>query len=141
MNYCFRVALHDTDAAGVMFFAHLLRHAHDAYEHWLANLGVDLCQLIAAGVALPIVHASADYLAPLRHGDAVEVAVSLADLSQRRFRLEYKFYSASQQLLARAQTVHVAIDPQQHRACPLPETLQHIFAELQASAANSRSVR
>jgi len=31
-EYRFTVQLHDTDAAGRLFFAHLFRHAHDAYE-------------------------------------------------------------------------------------------------------------
>ena len=37
--YRFTVRLHDIDAAGVMFFGHLFRHAHDAYESVMANLG------------------------------------------------------------------------------------------------------
>ena len=38
-NYHFTTSLHDIDAAGVLFFAHLYRHAHDAYEAFMSDIG------------------------------------------------------------------------------------------------------
>jgi len=74
----FEVHLHDTDAAGVMFYGHLFRHAHDAYEAFMAELGFPLARLIrAAQWHLPLVHAEADYEGAMCHGDHILVDVSV----------------------------------------------------------------
>jgi 1,4-dihydroxy-2-naphthoyl-CoA hydrolase len=115
----FRVALHDTDAAGVMFFAHLFRHAHDAYEAWMAALGFPLDAMIADGVLrLPLVHAEADYRRPLRHGEAVLVQLGVAEVRERSFALDYAFLGADGELAASARTVHVAVDADGGQALP-----------------------
>ncbi|WP_462321683.1 acyl-CoA thioesterase [Halochromatium sp.] len=122
IEHQFRVALHDTDAAGVLFFAHLFRHAHDAYEAMMARIGWPVDGLIRAGqLALPLVHVEADYRRPLRHGDQVEVDIELKALAERRFSLAYRFVSADQEV-ATALSVHVAIDPDtgQRQALPKP---------------------
>ena len=57
-EYRFSIRLHDTDAAGVLFFAHLLRHAHDAYEAFMEQAGFGLVGLIAG---MPVILGSAAY--------------------------------------------------------------------------------
>ena len=62
--YSLRIRLHETDAAGVLFYAHLFRLAHDAYESFMAHIGFPLHALIghgdsAPGLRLPIVRAEA----------------------------------------------------------------------------------
>ncbi|TVQ89370.1 MAG: acyl-CoA thioesterase [Chromatiaceae bacterium] len=114
----FRVALHDSDAAGVLFFAHLFRHAHDAYEDLMEALGWRLDALIRAGqLALPLVHAEADYRLPLRHGETVEVAVEVLAVGTRSFTLGYRFSTAAGAFAATARTIHAGLDP--HRGCPV----------------------
>lgn len=108
----FRISLHDTDAAGVMFFAHLLRHAHDAYEGLMTQLGWPIDALIRERrLALPLAHAEADYHRPLRHGDQVDCAAQVTAVGNRTFTLHYRFSAADGQLAATAGTVHVAVDP------------------------------
>jgi 1,4-dihydroxy-2-naphthoyl-CoA hydrolase len=124
-EYAFHVRLHDTDAAGVLFFAHLFRYAHDAYEAFMEHAGLDLAGLIAAGrVHLPLVHAEADYLAPLRHGEAVRVRLAAERLGTRAFTLAYDFTGVDGASRARARTAHVAVDPKDGAARPLPPELR-----------------
>ena len=106
-SYRFDVRLHDTDTAGVMFFAHLLRHAHDAYEAFLASRDISLATLIEDGVQLPIVHCDADYRGAMRLGDTITVTPALAKLGGRSFTLRYRFIGETGNDLAVAQTVHV----------------------------------
>ena len=44
MTFAYDRKIHfaDTDSAGVVYFARLLSICHEAYEHYLENLGVDL---------------------------------------------------------------------------------------------------
>ncbi len=125
----FTVRLHDTDAAGVMFFGHLFRHAHDAYEAFMADLGFPLDGLIRAQRwQLPLVHAEADYSAPMRHGDMVNVAVSVAEIGRSAFTLTYDFRGSEGRRCAAARTVHVCISAAAGGKCPLPPALRAALA-------------
>lgn len=125
-SYAFEVRLHDVDHAGVMFFARLFVHAHDAYEDFMAHLGMDLCAMIQAGERLPIVHASADYLQPLRHGEHVTVSLEVETLGETSFTLAHSFH-ATPRLLAKVRTVHVYLDPRVNAAAPLPPALRQLL--------------
>jgi 1,4-dihydroxy-2-naphthoyl-CoA hydrolase len=126
----FRVALHDTDAAGVLFFGHLFRHAHDAYEAWMAQVGLPLDAMLREGsVRLPLVHAEADYRRPLRHGAAVTIRLGVATVGDSAFTLEYAFLDADGQLAAEARTVHVGVDGDDRR---LPQKLRQALVRAAA---------
>lgn len=125
-TYAFEVRLHDVDHAGVMFFARLFVHAHDAYEAFMSHLGLDLCAMIHAGERLPIVHASADYFHPLRHGEHITVSLEIETLGETSFTLTYSFRAAPR-LLARVRTVHVYLDPLANAAAPLPSALRQLL--------------
>ncbi len=122
-NHVFEVRLHDVDHAGVMFFARLFVHAHDAYEAFMAHLGLDLCAMICTGERLPVVHASADYFQPLHHGEQITVSLEIEALGETSFTVVYSLHSTAG-LLARVRTVHVYLDPRINAASPLPETLR-----------------
>ncbi|MFB1487153.1 MULTISPECIES: acyl-CoA thioesterase [unclassified Thiocapsa] len=109
--YAFSVRLHDTDAAGRLFFGHLFRHAHDAYEAFMAQIGLPLERLIRDGeILLPLVHAEADYHRPLCQGDRVQVAVAIEEIRTRSFAVGYRFETEDRTLAATAKTVHLQIN-------------------------------
>jgi len=123
-SHAFYVPLHEVDAAGLMFFGHLFRHAHDAYEAFMITLGHPLDHLIrAGGPLLPLVHAEADYRQPLQHGEALRVELSLARLGRTSFTLIYRFLDDAGGERARASTVHVCLGPDRATAAALPESL------------------
>ncbi|BCB26252.1 1,4-dihydroxy-2-naphthoyl-CoA hydrolase [Sulfurimicrobium lacus] len=122
-EYRFQVRLHDTDHAGVVFFAHLFTHAHDAYEAFMASVGLGLGALIADGVRLPVAHADADYLLPLHHGEEVAVTLAIAELGRTSFTVAYEF-RCDGELRARLRTVHVFLDTQSGRPADLPQDMR-----------------
>lgn len=122
-TYTFEVRLHDVDHAGVMFFARLFIHAHDAYEAFMGQLGLDLCAMIDSGERLPVVHASADYFQPLHHGEQIAVNLEIEALGKSSFTVACAFESAAG-LLAKVRTVHVYLDPHANTAASLPRTLR-----------------
>lgn len=129
-EYRFRVRLHDTDAAGVLFFGHLFRHTHDAYEAFMESIGHPIPEIIAGGDApLPVTHAEADYLRPLRHGDAVEVAVSVLGIRRRSFEIGYSFRNIAGRQCAVARTIHVQIGVDGTGGGGLPNRLRGALAD------------
>lgn len=127
-DYRFRVRLHDTDAAGIMFYGHVFRYAHDAYEGLMSTLGLPLDGLIRAGCRLPLVHAEADYLVPMHHGEEIRVEVGVVALGGTRFTLAYGFRDAAGAVRARASTVHVHVAESGDGAAPLPDEVRAALA-------------
>ncbi len=69
-TYKRRIAFHETDAAGVVYFANYFRLAEEAETHAMASLGSIVTR---DGYLYPRVHAEADYQAPLQFFDEVSV--------------------------------------------------------------------
>lgn len=125
----FRVTLHDTDAAGVLFSSHLLRHAHDAWEELMAEIGFPLHQLIhSAALHLPLVHLEADYHLPMRHGDLLRMLLRVKRIGNQSLTIEVDFFHQDGTLAAHAETVHVALNPSSGSPCPLPAPLRQALS-------------
>ncbi|MEM7758851.1 MAG: thioesterase family protein [Cyanobacteria bacterium P01_A01_bin.40] len=122
-NYLRRIYLNDTDAAGVVYFAKGLEICHEAYEESLAEAGISLKQMIAAGkTALPIVHAEIDFLRPLFCGNLIQVNLNVSLINNSEFAIAYQISPVDnlERILVKAQTRHVCINPQLRRRIDLP---------------------
>jgi 1,4-dihydroxy-2-naphthoyl-CoA hydrolase len=129
-----RIRLHDTDAAGVLFYGHLFRHAHDAYESFMEHIGFALPALIGLGptplLPLPIIQAQARYLRPLRHGEAVRIELRVTEVRDRSFALDYRFCDTQGRACATASTVHCLADAQMTLPAELRRALTARIADL-----------
>ena len=120
------VYLHDTDAAGVVYFASAMQMCHEAYEESLLVAGIKLSEAIAAGkIAIPITHAEIDFFRPVFFGDRLTIELTANQLKNSEFALAYSIYSASEphQLVIKASTKHVSINPQTRTRIFLPQTI------------------
>ena len=76
-----RVYYEDTDAGGVVYHANYLQFAERARTEMLRTLGMQQSQLAAeTGILFVIRRCVADFLAPARLDDRLEVASRLIDL-------------------------------------------------------------
>ena len=111
------VRFHETDAAGVVYFANLLTFCHEAYEAALAAVGIDVALFFSRdrNVAVPVIHAEADFYRPVRCGEAIAIHLIPKQLTAHSFEIHYAIYreDASYQAeqrgeaIARALTRHV----------------------------------
>lgn len=132
-DYRFRVPMHHVDHAGVLFFANLYRHAHDAWEAFMHSVDIDLAQLIEAGQwRIPIVHAEADYTLPMRHGDEVDVRLLIERLGRSSIRVVYIFIDRDGEQLAVARTTHVFVDALTNQSSEIPANLRSSLQEYAA---------
>lgn len=123
-TYKTTIKLHDTDAAGILFFANQFRIIHDAYELLLEKFGWSFPKMLRqTNYFLPIVHAQSDYLVPLFVGDKITVSVRVGHIGKTSFSFEY-ILKRGKDLVGSAKTVHVTIDQKTRRKTPLPDTLR-----------------
>ncbi len=133
-DYRFRVPMHHVDHAGVLFYANLFLHAHDAWEHFMHSQDADLALLIKAGEwRIPIVHTEADYTQPMRHGDEIDIRLQIDHLGRSSIRVIYTFVDQDGEQLAVARTTHVFVNAATNHSSEIPADLRK---RLQNYAAN-----
>lgn len=132
--YQTKIKLHETDAAGILFFSQQFKMVHDAYEGLLEKIGFGFPELLKnKDFFLPIVHAEADFKMPLFVGDLIEIQVFVFNLGQTSLTLSYKLLNLKQELVGTAKTVHVTINKISRQKIPIPkdmrEKLEDIYRE------------
>jgi 1,4-dihydroxy-2-naphthoyl-CoA hydrolase len=138
MNFSYSRTIHfaDTDGAGVVYFAQIFSICHEAYEASLEFQGVNLRDFFGnSAIAVPIVHAEADFRQPMFCGDRIIVTLQSQQLSPDSYEIKYEIHQheipqgnansqpTSQQkpqLIAQAQTKHICINPQLRTRQELP---------------------
>lgn len=155
-----QIRFHETDGAGVVYFANLLTLCHEAYEASLGAVGIDLADFFSPqGLVVPVVHGSLDCLRPLVCGDRLTIALSPRPLPQgdrplSEFEIHYRLLAVpapstegtveicaedwEQQLspaqtFAQATTRHVCIDAASRRRQVLPPDLAAWLQRWQAT--------
>lgn len=130
MPYERLIYLADTDAAGVVYFAHLLSICHEAYEFSLAQFGINIKDFLKdAAVAIPITEAEIQFFRPLFCGDRIQIDFTAQSLRENEFELQYKIY-LGEIMVGKAQTRHVCIDPTARQRIAFPESLKNWLAKL-----------
>lgn len=120
-----RVGLGRSDAAGVIYFTEALDLAHEAAEAYLESVGVSLQSLLSAGsIRLPVVHAEADFSAPVRPGDRIGLHLSALHAGHSSVTFEWAARAADGSDAFRTRIVHACLDPATGRSAPLPAAIR-----------------
>lgn len=119
------IKLHDTDAAGVLFYANQFRIIHDAYQSFLKKIGIDFKEMFRkSDFFIPIVHAEADFKLPLKVGDEIETALSISKIGSSSFTLDYIITDNEGSVVGTAKTVHVTCDSGSMKKIRLPKKIK-----------------
>ncbi len=106
------IRFQDTDAAGVVYFANMLSICHEAYEASLVAANINLKVFFSnPTAAIPIIHADVDFFRPLFCGDETNITLQPQQLSIDKFEIVYQVLGINEQLIAKAITRHVCINP------------------------------
>lgn len=129
-TYTRTIRFQDTDAAGVVYFASVLSICHEAYEESLAASGVNIQAFFSrSSVAIPIVHASADFFRPMLCGDKILIDLTPKYMGNDYFEVTYKMVDAGDREIATVLTEHVCIDPETKKRQQLPNEIVQWFQQ------------
>lgn len=121
----------DCDAAGILFYARVFDYFHDAYVAFLATTAHPLPATLAARkVIAPMRHTEADYLRPIRFGDAIAVELVKARFEGSVLTLGYRVLGADGAPAAIGQTVHVWVDAATFKRAAPPSDLVEAFSRM-----------
>ncbi len=101
----FTVYYEDTDMGGIVYYANYLKFIERARSTWVAQLGVDQLSLQAAGVVFAVRAIQAEYLAPARLGDLLEVVSQRRPSTPARWILHQEVQRAGQVLFTAEVTI------------------------------------
>jgi len=133
-TYQTKIRLHDTDAAGIIFFANQFKIVHDAYEDLLEEFGWSFEKMLkGTDYFLPIVHAESDYKVPVRVGDKITIAIKVGHIGNTSFSFEYTL-NRGKTLVGTAKTVHVTINQKTRQKIPLPAALRRALTKYQLTS-------
>ncbi|MBY6154066.1 YbgC/FadM family acyl-CoA thioesterase [Vannielia litorea] len=86
-RFACEVYYEDTDLSGFVYHANYLKFIERARSAWVAGLGVDQNAMREAGLVFAVRRIEADFLAPARLGDALEVRTEVASRTAARMVL------------------------------------------------------
>jgi len=107
-----------------MFFGRNFDVFHDAYVSFLEAIGLPLDEnLRRRDYLLPLVHAEADFRAPVRFGEGGTVELSVARLGASSYTIAFRLLGEGGSLLSAGKTVHCCVDAASFERRNLPEAL------------------
>ena len=108
MEHEIRVIFGDTDQMGVVYYANYLRFFESSRAAYWRSLGKSYQDLVAWGIALPVIEAHVNYKRPALYEDVLTVHVELSELRGASMRFAYRVTRAGE-LLADGYTRHAVI--------------------------------
>lgn len=129
-TYKTSVRMHQTDAAGVIFFAELFTLAHDCYETFLSQ-EVTIKEIVNdKPFIIPIVHASADYKQPLGLSENITINMTCVNCGTSSFTLNCQILKENGSVAAEVKTVHAIVNKESRTAAQIPFEINDLLLEI-----------
>ena len=126
-----KIRFQDTDAAGVIFFPNQFCFYQEAFEAFLESIGYDLATVTRKNKHhLPVVYAEADYSAPLRLGDTIEIRLKVTHVGSSSLTFQANILKQGKIRAGSVKVVHVSVDARTRKKTPLPQSLREKMARL-----------
>ena len=87
-RFLVRVYYEDTDMGGIVYHANYLKFVERARSDWVRSLGLDQMRMRDSGIVFAVRRLEADYIAPARFDDELEVATVPVQLTPARLVLD-----------------------------------------------------
>ena len=82
-----RVYYEDTDMAGIVYYANYLRYIERARSDWVREIGIDQNAMRDDGLVFAVRRVEADYIAPAKFDDELQVETSVEQVTAARLVL------------------------------------------------------
>lgn len=128
-----RVRFVDTDFSTRIHYSALFRHFEIAETEFLRSLGIGYAHWFERGFSMPRVHVEADYLAPLRFDDEIDVEVRLERIGRASLTLGFRVILTESGVVAsNGRIVGACIDVSSGKSTPIPADIRLALEQAQA---------
>ena len=109
------------DSAGILFFAKIFELTHSAYEEFILRSDLEEDYFISKNFAIPLVNATADYLAPIGLHEVIAISISVTEMGNSSFQLTTIFEDGNNNKKAIVKTTHVFISKISSKKTGIPK--------------------
>lgn len=113
MSHRFAVTVHyeDTDMGGIVYHANYLKFIERARSDWVAQEGVDQSALLETGVVFAVRKVAAEFRAPARFGETLDIVTSVREVTGARMVLRQEIFRDDRPLFrAEVEIVAIAVE-------------------------------
>ena len=125
----YKIKFGQCDPGGIMYFAELFDLAHWAYEDMLLESLPENNYFTHDQIVIPLVHAEADYINPLKLHQNVTLKLTVGDIKTTSFQLITEFSDQSENLSAKVKTVHVCVSKDSFDKTEIPNDLREALSK------------
>jgi 1,4-dihydroxy-2-naphthoyl-CoA hydrolase len=120
--------MHDTDMAGILYFAKMFRFAHDGLEDFMESEGFNFDTVFHdKNFVFVIVHCEADYYKSVKVGDNLLVEVAVGHIGTSSFTMTYEIFLSDKTPIGSAKTVHVTLEQKSRKKVAIPDDLRIVL--------------
>ena len=124
-SFPFRVRYAETDAQGIVFFAHYLTYFDTAINEYLRDLPHNYIEHVKqTGTDFHVVKVTVEFFAPSHFDDEIEVYVRTGRIGRTSLTFFIEIFPKNgETTLVKGEVVWVNTDQKTHKSVPLPEAL------------------
>ncbi|NDW52659.1 tol-pal system-associated acyl-CoA thioesterase [Aliiroseovarius sp. PrR006] len=109
-HFPIRVYYEDTDMAGIVYYANYLRYIERARSDWVREIGIDQNAMREEGLVFAVRRVEADYIAPAKFDDELQVETSVEQVTAARLVLAQVVKRGEQPLFQAVVTIVCVAD-------------------------------
>ena len=118
------VNFYDCDPAGILFYARIYELTHAAYEGMIESLKLEEDYWANDDYVVPIIHSEAKYRNPITFGQEITINLSVTQLKNSSFELQYECINENDELCVEVKTVHVFIGKDTWKKKPMSQPIK-----------------
>lgn len=122
-----KIYYHDTDCAGVVYYANYLKYFEQARTEFFAQRGFSVKGLAESGTFFVVSRQEIDYKAPAGYGDVLEIQTSVVNTSGVKIEFAHETKKADGEVICQAKTTLVCVD-KDFKPKAMPEDLKRKIA-------------
>ena len=105
-----KIQFHHCDPAGIMFYSRIFDFCHSAYEELINQIELEEDYWQNEIFVVPIIKSEAQYLVPVSYDEEITIELTVNNIRNSGFELNYKCINEEEETCALVKTVHVFID-------------------------------
>lgn len=131
-----KVRFGDVDKAGIAYYPRIFGMCHIAFEEmWERFIGRSYDKLILEDrIGMPIVHVTANFMAPMQYGAEIAIRVSVVRIGKRSVEFQFDFFGAGDRKhLAKMNITNAVVQMDTFRSVEVPAKYIPFFEQLKSA--------
>lgn len=117
-----RVRWGDVDNAGIIYHPNVFHYFEIGIEEFFRAIGLAYPEAVRYGIAMPRVEVKANFLAPLKFDDLLELETRVEEIKEKSIKFGFEVKREKSTVIT-GHIIVVTVDPKKWKAIPVPREL------------------